>query len=178
MPSVMTRAPTRRPARSRSGRSRSTKDEGNRADTTLEGLAGLKPVFKDGQRIKQGGYITAGNASPAVGRRLGLRADGGARRRSGAGSQPLGVYRGIAVAGCEPDEMGIGPVFAVPKLLKQHGLTVDDIDLWELNEAFACQVLYCRDRLGIPDDSSTSTAARSRSAIPTACRARAWSATR
>ena len=80
---------------------------------------------------------------------LGGGADGGeeAERR---GLQPLGVYRGMAVAGCEPDEMGIGPVFAVPKLLKQHGLKVDDIGLWELNEAFACQVLYCRDRLGIP----------------------------
>jgi acetyl-CoA C-acetyltransferase len=128
-----------------------TKDEGNRPDTNLEGLAALKPVFKDGQRIKEGKFITAGNASQlsdgasaAV-----LMEEGEAKRR---GLSPLGIYRGIAVAGCGPDEMGIGPVFAVPKLLAQHGLKVDDIDLWELNEAFACQVLYCRDRLGIPHD--------------------------
>jgi acetyl-CoA C-acetyltransferase len=127
------------------------RDEGNRPDTNLEGLAGLKPVFKDGQRIKEGRFITAGNASQlsdgasaAV-----LMEESEAERR---GLQPLGIYRGIAVAGCGPDEMGIGPVFAVPKLLEKHGLKVDDIDLWELNEAFACQVLYCRDRLGIPHD--------------------------
>ncbi|HWD60295.1 MAG TPA: acetyl-CoA C-acyltransferase [Stellaceae bacterium] len=127
------------------------KDEGNRPDTNLEGLAALKPVFKDGQRLKEGKYITAGNASQlsdgasaAV-----LMEEGEAERR---GLWPLGIYRGIAVAGCGPDEMGIGPVFAVPKLLQQHGLKVDDIDLWELNEAFACQVIYCRDRLGIPHD--------------------------
>jgi len=127
------------------------KDEGNRPDTSLEGLAGLKPVFKDGQRIKEGRCITAGNASQlsdgasaAV-----LMEEKEAERR---GLQPLGIYRGIAVAGCAPDEMGIGPVFAVPKLLAQHGLKIDDIDLWELNEAFAVQVLYCRDRLGIPHD--------------------------
>src|SRR5580704_8021233 len=127
------------------------KDEGNRPDTNLDGLAALKPVFKDGQRVKEGKYITAGNASQlsdgasaAV-----LMEEGEAERR---GLSPLGIYRGIAVAGCGPDEMGIGPVFAVPKLLQQHGLTVDDIDLWELNEAFACQVLYCRDWLGIPHD--------------------------
>ncbi|MBV8703448.1 MAG: acetyl-CoA C-acyltransferase [Acetobacteraceae bacterium] len=127
------------------------KDEGNRPDTTLEGLAALKPVFKDGQRVKQGRFITAGNASQlsdgasaAV-----LMEEREAERR---GLHPLGVYRGIAVAGCDPDEMGIGPVFAVPKLLERHGLKVDDIDLWELNEAFACQVIYCRDRLGIPQD--------------------------
>jgi len=127
------------------------KDEGNRPDTNLEGLAGLKPVFKDGQRIATGKFITAGNASQlsdgasaAV-----LMEESEASRR---GLQPLGIYRGIAVAGCAPDEMGIGPVFAVPKLLQTHGLTIDDIDLWELNEAFACQVVYCRDRLGIPHD--------------------------
>jgi acetyl-CoA C-acetyltransferase len=127
------------------------KDEGNRPDTSLEGLAGLKPVFKDGQRIKEGRFITAGNASQlsdgasaAV-----LMEEAEASRR---GLHPLGIYRGIAVAGCAPDEMGIGPVFAVPKLLEKHGLKIDDIDLWELNEAFACQVVYCRDRLGIPHD--------------------------
>jgi len=127
------------------------KDEGNRPDTNLEGLAALKPVFKEGQRVKEGRHITAGNASQlsdgasaAV-----LMEETAAEKR---GLQPLGIYRGIAVAGCAPDEMGIGPVFAVPKLLAQHGLKIDDIDLWELNEAFACQVLYCRDRLGIPHD--------------------------
>jgi acetyl-CoA C-acetyltransferase len=127
------------------------KDEGNRPDTSLDGLAALKPVFKDGQRIKEGRFITAGNASQlsdgasaAV-----LMEEKEAERR---GLQPLGIYRGIAVAGCAPDEMGIGPVFAVPKLLEKHGLKVDDIDLWELNEAFACQVVYCRDQLGIPHD--------------------------
>ena len=128
-----------------------TKDEGNRPDTNLEGLAALKPVFKDGQRVKEGKFITAGNASQlsdgasaAV-----LMEESEAERR---GLSPLGLYRGIAVAGCGPEEMGIGPVFAVPKLLEKHGLKIDDIDLWELNEAFACQVLYCRDRLGIPHD--------------------------
>ena len=127
------------------------KDEGNRPDTSLDGLSGLKPVFKDGQRVKEGRFITAGNASQlsdgasaAV-----LMEEKEAERR---GLQPLGIYRGIAVAGCAPDEMGIGPVFAVPKLLQQHGLKIDDIDLWELNEAFAVQVIYCRDRLGIPND--------------------------
>ena len=127
------------------------KDEGNRPDTNLEGLAALKPVFKDGLTIKEGKYITAGNASQlsdgasaAV-----LMEESEAGRR---GLQPLGIYRGIAVAGCGPDEMGIGPVFAVPKLLQQHGLKMDDIDLWELNEAFAVQVIYCRDKLGIPHD--------------------------
>jgi acetyl-CoA C-acetyltransferase len=126
-------------------------DEGNRADTTLEGLASLKTVFGGGEEIKEGRFITAGNASQL--------SDGAsacvimeakeAERRS---LQPLGAYRGMAVAGCGPDEMGIGPVFAVPRLLERHGLTVDDIGIWELNEAFAVQVLYCRDRLGIPDD--------------------------
>jgi acetyl-CoA C-acetyltransferase len=120
------------------------KDEGNRPDTTLEGLRNLKPV-------REGGYITAGNASQL--------SDGAAacvlmeaKLAEQRGFQPLGTFRGFAVAGCEPDEMGIGPVFAVPKLLQRQGLTMDDIDLWELNEAFASQVLYCRDRLGIPQE--------------------------
>lgn len=124
-----------------------TKDEGNRPSTTLEGLAGLKPVLEPSE-LSDAPCITAGNASQlsdgasaAV-----LMSDAEASRR---GLEPLGIYRGIAVAGLAPDEMGIGPVYAVPKLLKQHGLTVDDIDLWELNEAFAVQALYCRDRLGI-----------------------------
>jgi acetyl-CoA C-acetyltransferase len=128
-----------------------TKDEGNRADTTLAGLNGLKPVLAEGQQVKQGRFITAGNASQL--------SDGASaavlmeeREASRRGLQPLGIYRGMAVAGCDPAEMGIGPVFAVPKLLAQHGLKVEDIDLWELNEAFACQVLHCRDRLGIPDE--------------------------
>ncbi|MBV1797151.1 acetyl-CoA C-acyltransferase [Siccirubricoccus sp. G192] len=128
-----------------------TKDEGNRPETTLEGLSSLKPVLAEGQRIQQGRCITAGNASQL--------SDGASaavlmeeQEASRRGLQPLGIYRGMAVAGCDPAEMGIGPVFAVPKLLKQHGLKVEDIDLWELNEAFACQVIYCRDRLGIPDD--------------------------
>jgi acetyl-CoA C-acetyltransferase len=127
------------------------KDEGNRPDTSLDGLSALKPVFKDGQRIKEGHHITAGNASQLSDGASAcvLMEEKEAERR---GLQPLGIYRGIAVAGCAPDEMGIGPVFAVPKLLKQHGLKIDDIDLWELNEAFACQVVYCRDRLGIPHD--------------------------
>jgi acetyl-CoA C-acetyltransferase len=118
-------------------------DEGLRA-TTLEGLQGLKTVI-------EGGTITAGNASQlSDGSSAQLVMDARVAEREGL--QPLGIYRGIAVAGCEPDEMGIGPVFAVPKLLKQHGLSVDDIGLWELNEAFAVQVLYCRDRLGIDND--------------------------
>jgi acetyl-CoA C-acetyltransferase len=128
-----------------------TKDEGNRPETTLEGLARLEPVFANGQVVKLGKFITAGNASQlsdgasaAV-----LMEEAEASRR---GLHPLGIYRGMAVAGCAPDEMGIGPVFAVPKLLERHGLRVEDIDLWELNEAFACQVLYCRDRLGIDPD--------------------------
>ena len=128
-----------------------TKDEGNRPDTTPEGLAALKPVLADGQRIKQGRFITAGNASQLSDGASAcvVMEEGEASRR---GLHPLGIYRGMAVAGCDPAEMGIGPVFAVPKLLGQHGLKADDIDLWELNEAFACQVLYCRDRLGIPDE--------------------------
>lgn len=126
-------------------------DEGNRPQTTLEDLAKLKPVFAGGQQINQGQCITAGNASQLSdgGAALVLMSRKEAERR---GLQPLGAYRGLAVAGCAPDEMGIGPVFAIPKLLRKHGLTVDDIDLWELNEAFASQVLYCRDHLGIPND--------------------------
>ncbi len=118
-----------------------TKDEGNRPDTTPEGLAALKPV-------REGGYVTAGNASQL--------SDGAsacvvmeAKEAERRGLEPLGTFVGFAVAGCEPDEMGIGPVFAVPKLLQRQGLAIDDIDLWELNEAFASQCLYCRDRLGI-----------------------------
>jgi len=120
-------------------------DEGNRPDTTLEGLAKLKPVRGDGQ------FITAGNASQLSDGASAcvVMSDREAARR---GLTPMGVFRGLAVAGCDPDEMGIGPVFAVPRLLARHGLTVDDIDLWELNEAFASQVLYCRDKLGIPAD--------------------------
>jgi acetyl-CoA C-acetyltransferase len=126
-------------------------DEGVRADTSLAGLAALKPVFADGQRVKAGSFITAGNASQlSDGASACVLMD--ARLASQRNLSPLGVYRGIAVAGCDPDEMGIGPVFAVPKLLKAHGLRMDDIGLWELNEAFAVQVLYCRDKLGIDND--------------------------
>src|SRR6266704_1170740 len=126
-------------------------DEGNRPQTTLDDLRGLKPVFKDGQRVKEGKFITAGNASQlSDGASAAVLME--AKEAERRGLNPLGAYRGIAVAGCEPDEMGIGPVFAVPKLLKQHGLKIDDIDIWELNEAFAVQVLYCRDRLGIPNE--------------------------
>ena len=127
------------------------RDEGNRADTTLESLAALKPVFKGGQWVAQGRHITAGNASQlsdgASASVLMSRAE--AVRR---GLRPLGRYRALALAGCRPDEMGIGPVFAIPTLLQATGLTVGDVGLWEINEAFACQVLYCRDRLGIPAD--------------------------
>lgn len=127
------------------------RDEGNRPETALEGLSSLKPVFAGGKSIAAGGYITAGNASQlSDGASASLLME--AREAEKRGLQPLGLYRGMAVAGCEPDEMGIGPVFAVPKLLKTHGLTVDDIGLWELNEAFAVQVLYCRERLGIDPD--------------------------
>jgi acetyl-CoA C-acetyltransferase len=117
------------------------KDEGNRPETTRDGLASLKPV-------REGGYVTAGNASQlSDGASACVLMD--AKLAEKRGLEPLGIYRGLAVAGCEPDEMGIGPVFAVPKLLKQHGLKISDIDLWELNEAFAVQALYCRNRLGI-----------------------------
>ncbi|MBV9748023.1 MAG: acetyl-CoA C-acyltransferase [Acetobacteraceae bacterium] len=120
-------------------------DECNRPDTTREGLAKLKPVRGEDQ------FITAGNASQLSDGAcaLVLMSDQEAARR---GITPLGVFRGFATAGCEPDEMGIGPVFAVPRLLERQGLRIEDIDLWELNEAFASQVLYCRDRLGIPGD--------------------------
>jgi acetyl-CoA C-acetyltransferase len=125
-------------------------DEGNRPSTTLEGLAGLRPVLEDGEVTRQAS-ITAGNASQLSdgAAAVVVTEESFARRR---GIEPLGLYRGIAVAGCEPDEMGIGPVFAIPKLLKQHGLDIDDIDLWELNEAFASQAVYCRDALGIDPD--------------------------
>ena len=119
-------------------------DEGNRADTTAEGLAGLRTV-------REGGFITAGNASQlSDGASACIVMEAGLAEKRGLA--PLGRYVGMAVAGTKPDEMGIGPVFAVPKLLRRFGLGVDDIGLWELNEAFAVQVLYCRDRLGIPDE--------------------------
>ena len=121
------------------------KDEGNRPETNLEGLQGLKPV------TGEDGHITAGNASQlSDGASAAVVMD--AKLAEQRNITPLGIYRGVAVAGCEPDEMGIGPVFAVPKLLERNGLTVDDIGLWELNEAFAVQVLYCRDKLGIDND--------------------------
>jgi acetyl-CoA C-acetyltransferase len=122
-------------------------DEGNRASTTLEGLAGLRTVLADGS-VTATSTVTAGNASQlsdGASAAVLMEADEASRR----GLEPLGAYRGIAVAGCAPDEMGIGPVFAVPKLLAQHNLRVDDIDLWELNEAFASQALYCSDFLKI-----------------------------
>lgn len=130
---------------------RVARDEGNRPETTLESLAALQPVFKSGQRLSEGRFVTAGNASQLSdgAAALTLMEASEAERR---GLQPLGAYRGMAVAGCDPAEMGIGPVFAVPKLLAQTGLSVDDIGIWELNEAFASQVLYCRDKLDIPHE--------------------------
>ena len=120
------------------------KDEGNRPSTTLEGLEGLKPV-------REGGVITAGNASQlSDGASACVLMDSKLAEQKGL--NPLGAYRGMAAAGCEPDEMGIGPVFAVPKLLQNSGLKMDQIDLWELNEAFAVQTIYCRDKLGIPNE--------------------------
>ena len=120
------------------------KDEGNRPSTTLEGLQGLKPV-------REGGVITAGNASQlSDGASACVLMDSKLAEQKGL--NPLGAYRGMAAAGCEPDEMGIGPVFAVPKLLQNSGLKMDQIDLWELNEAFAVQTIYCRDKLGIPNE--------------------------
>lgn len=128
-----------------------TRDECNRPNTTLEGLAALNPVFADGQQVKQGKYVTAGNASQL--------SDGAAavilmeaKEASRRGLDPLGRFMGFAVTGCEPDEMGIGPVFAVPRLLDRHNLKIGDIGLWELNEAFASQCLYCRDKLGIDNE--------------------------
>ncbi|MEM8799463.1 MAG: acetyl-CoA C-acyltransferase [Pseudomonadota bacterium] len=127
------------------------RDECNRPQTTLESLAGLQPVFKNGQQVKEGKYITAGNASQ--------QSDGAsacivmeAKAAEQQGIEPLGYFRGFQVAALKADEMGIGPVFAVPKLLEKHGLKVSDIDLWELNEAFASQCLYCRDKLGIDNE--------------------------
>ena len=118
-----------------------TQDEGNRADTTLQSLAGLKPV-------REGGFVTAGNSSQlSDGASACVLMEAGLAERRGLA--PLGLYRGMAVAGNAPEEMGIGPIHAIPKLLKQHGLKIDDIGLWELNEAFAVQALYCRDHLGI-----------------------------
>ena len=128
-----------------------SKDEGNRPETKLEDLRNLKPVFKEGQRVKEGRFVTAGNASQL--------SDGAAalvlmeaREAERRGLKALGAYRGMMVAGCDPAEMGIGPVFAVPKLLKAAGKKMEDIGIWELNEAFASQALYCRDRLGIPNE--------------------------
>ena len=128
-----------------------SRDEGNRPQTRLEDLAALKTVFQGGQKVQKGEYITAGNASQL--------SDGAAAlvlmERTEAdkrGLKPLGAYRGLAVAGCAPDEMGIGPIYAIPRLLEKHRLSVADIDLWELNEAFASQVIYCRDFLGIPNE--------------------------
>ena len=121
------------------------RDECNRPSTTASGLAALPPV------MGEGGFITAGNASQlSDGVSVCVLMERGHAQERGL--EPLGIYRGMAVAGCEPDEMGIGPIFAVPKLLERNGLGMDDIDLWELNEAFACQVIYCRDQLGIPND--------------------------
>jgi acetyl-CoA C-acetyltransferase len=126
-------------------------DEGYRADTTLEGLAKLEPVWSGGELIAKGEFVTAGNASQL--------SDGAAAvvvmdatLAEQRGLKPLGAWRGMAVAGCAPEEMGIGPVHAVPKLLARHGLAVQDVGLWELNEAFAVQALYCRDRLGIDNE--------------------------
>ncbi len=119
-------------------------DEGIRADTTYEGVSKIRPAI-------EGGCIAAGNASQfSDGASACIVMDG--KAAAARKLEPLGIFRGFAVAGCEPDEMGIGPVFAVPKLLKRSGLKVEDVGLWELNEAFAVQVIYCRDRLGIPDD--------------------------
>ena len=121
------------------------RDECNRPDTNAEGLASLQPVQGEDK------FITAGNASQlSDGASACVVMEGAEAAKRGI--EPLGIYKGFAIAGCEPDEMGIGPVFAVPRLLERFDLTMDDIDLWELNEAFAVQVIYCRDRLGIPQE--------------------------
>ena len=128
-----------------------SQDEGNRPQTTLADLQKLAPVFKGGRYVQEGKFVTAGNASQL--------SDGSAavvlmerKEAERRGLQALGAYRGMAVAGCGPEEMGIGPVFAIPKLLERNGLKIEDIDMWELNEAFASQLLYCRDTLGIPNE--------------------------
>ncbi|MFT6025226.1 MAG: acetyl-CoA C-acetyltransferase [Ascidiaceihabitans sp.] len=127
------------------------KDEGNRPGTSAESLAGLKPVFKDGMNLSEGKFITAGNASQlSDGASAAVVMEASLAEKKGL--EPLGRYVGVMAAGCEPDEMGIGPIYAVPKLLAAHGLKMDDIGLWELNEAFASQVLASRDHLGIPDE--------------------------
>jgi acetyl-CoA C-acetyltransferase len=127
------------------------KDEGNRPGTSAESLAGLNPVFKDGMNLAEGKFITAGNASQlSDGASAAVIMEASMAEKKGL--QPLGRYIGVMAAGCEPDEMGIGPIYAVPKLLEAHGLKMDDIGLWELNEAFASQVLASRDVLGIPDE--------------------------
>jgi len=126
-------------------------DEGNRPQTTLADLQKLQPAFKGGQMLSEGRFVTAGNASQlSDGAAAVVLMD--AKEAERRGLEPLGAYRGLAVAGCGPEEMGIGPVFAIPKLLAKHDLTIDDVDMWELNEAFASQVLYCRDKLGIPNE--------------------------
>lgn len=127
------------------------RDECNRPDTTLESLQALKPVLRNGMTMAEGRFVTAGNASQqSDGASVVVMMAGDEAERRGV--QPLGYFRGFTAAGCEPDEMGIGPVFAVPRLLERHGLSVADIGLWELNEAFASQAIYCRDRLGIDPD--------------------------
>ncbi|MEO0936585.1 MAG: acetyl-CoA C-acyltransferase [Pseudomonadota bacterium] len=127
------------------------KDEGNRPGTSAESLAGLQPVFKDGMHVKEGQFITAGNASQlSDGASAAVVMEASVAEKKGL--TPLGRYVGVTAAGCEPDEMGIGPIYAVPKLLEANGLKMDDIGLWELNEAFASQVLASRDHLGIPDE--------------------------
>ncbi len=128
-----------------------TRDEGVRADATAEALAGLKPVFKDGLTIKEGRFITAGNASQlSDGASAQVIMDRATAEREGL--PILGLYRGCQVAGCKPEEMGIGPIYAIPKLLKRHGLSIEDIGLWEINEAFASQAVYCQRQLGIDPD--------------------------
>ena len=127
------------------------RDECNRPDTTYEGLAALRPVLIGGMQMKEGKCVTAGNASQfSDGSAACVLMDSAVAASKGL--TPLGIFRGFAVAGCEPDEMGVGPVFAVPRLLERRGLKPDDIDLWELNEAFASQTLYCMEHLGIPHE--------------------------